>query len=1000
MRTGDKKFNRLPLFVAVLGCLYSASAFSQEQAQPAQEEDQEEVAAQPSQRSTDLERVTVTGSLLRRVEFDSVSPVQVITADTSVAVGMVDTAEFLQKSSVAAGSTQISHQFSGFVVEGGTGVQTVNLRGLGASRTAVLLNGNRPGPAGVRGQVLAFDLNVIPQSIVQRIEIVKDGSSSIYGSDALAGAVNIITRKNIDGPEFTVSGRVPFLGGGEVFNVSGATGWNFDNGNVMLAAEYYIHKPLLAGDRDFLRCGEDLYWNQAGQRIDREDRSIYAGTPYEGCTTVGIHNAVDDGITGLRYVRSWDGTTVGLLPGYRPNIVGSYTASNPQLGQAYHYQELTTPLWDDVQVIDRQERLNLFGSANFSLGNVNWDTEFLFNRRTTDTHRLRQFFPWVGGTTAQLASYRYDDGSDFQAPVPSGIARPLMPFHSDQSVEVDYGYLITGFNGLFGFTDTWAWSADLSYSRSKGTYSNLAILKSLSGDADPALRPWTGGRSPTFDYFQPCALNGDCIDDLVAAVGRWQTGNTTYDQMMFKGVVTGELFTLPAGPVGAAFGVEYRDFSIDDVPSEAEQSGDFWGQSSAVQTKGDDKVKEFVAEIEVPLLKGVPAFEALNLNVSGRWFDYDSVGDSDYVWRAGLSWQIIPQLRVRATKGTSYRAPGLYELYLGNLSGFASQSSVDPCLRWEESSNDFLRANCAAAGIPGDYNATGGSGASAEVFQGGGAGFLRPETSNAKTAGIIWTPNFAPISLAVDYFEYEVRDQISSLGAGTILQGCYLAESYPNQFCDMFIRNPNNHPTAPNKIEEVYATYVNINKQKIRGYDLLARYDGDYSFGKLTIEAQATYVKEDFSQTFSTAAASGFTTSDRLGTIGRPQLVGNITTMLTRNDFTYTWFMNFVDSTQPLNLSETFTAYQTAAPNCGTAAQCGWPNAIRDIKADSRLYHTASIRYSQPKWSLLVGVQNLFDAKPPSISNIGQTRYGNIPAFATQYDWYGRSLFARYNYKF
>lgn len=973
-----RSFKKLPLCVAMLGCLYGASAMAQTaptQTPPAEEETKE------------LDKVTVTGSLLRRLEYDTTSPVQVITADTSVAVGQVSTAEFLQKSSVAAGSTQISHQFSGFVIEGGTGVQTVNLRGLGASRTAVLLNGSRPGPAGVRGQVLAFDLNVIPQSIVQRIEIVKDGSSSIYGSDALAGAVNIITRTNIDRPEFSISGRLPFEGGGESYTLSGATGFNFGNGNVMLAAEYYLHEPLKMGDRDFLRCSEDLFWDAAGNRIDREDRSINRGTDLEGCVNNGIINAVDDAILGPRYVPTWDGTTIGLIPGYRPNLTGTYSATNPQPGQAFHHQVLANSLWNDVQVIDRQERMNLFATSDFRFGDINWTNQVLLNRRNTNTHRLRQFFPLIGGTTSPLASYRYTDGSTFAAPVPGGIARPIMPFNSDQDIQVDYFYGKTGLDGLLGFTDTWAWNASLSHSRSKGTYTTLAILKSLSGDADPALRPWTGGRSPSFNYFQPCALSGDCIDQLQAAVGRWVTGNTVYEQSVFNAVATGELFNMPAGPVGAAFGVEYRRFSIDDQPSNEERTGDLWGQSSAVNTKGDDNVKELFTEMEFPILKGLPFFESLTANISARWFDYESIGDSDHVWKMGLGWQVTPSVRFRATKGTSFRAPGLYELYLGNLSGFQGQTAIDPCIRWNESNNQFLRANCAAAGIPGDYAALGGSGSSAQVFTGGGAGRLKPERSQAFTIGTVLTPTWAPISVALDYFSYDVRDQISVLGAGTILSGCYGAEAYPNNFCNFFIRNAPNHPTAPNKIEEVYATYININKQKVRGYDLLTRFDKDLSFGKLEVEGQFTYMIEDFEQAFSTSAASGFVTSNRNGVIGRPKLVGNLRAGLKRGDWNYTWFGDYFDSTQPLTLQPTTTYF-------------GWQNAVRDIKAEGRLYHTVSVRYEQPKWNLLVGIRNLLDESPDTVSSGVATRYGNIPAFATQYDMYGRSLFTRFNYKF
>lgn len=975
MRNRKSSFDikRLPLALAVIGCLYGAAALAQE--------NDEDTSEAPREEAAQLERVTVTGSLLRRMEYESTSPVQVITADTSVSVGQIDTAEFLQKSSVAAGSTQINHQFAGFVVEGGTGVQTVSLRGLGAERTAVLLNGHRPGPAGTRGQVLAFDLNVIPQSIIQRIEIVKDGSSSIYGSDAVAGAVNIITRKNFDGPEFSFGGRAPFKRGGESYTASVANGWNFDNGNAILAAEVFQHRPLRYADRDFLNCSADLIYDSAGNRIDRQDRSVMAGTQYEGCNNLLV-NAVDDAITGERYIPSPDGVTIGMIPGYRPNVNTNYLNS-PMAG---HEQVLSPNNWGEAQVIDRQKRMNVYGELNFSFDNVDWRTELLYNNRSTNTHRFRQFFPLIGGVTSPLASYQYTDGSDFAAPVPGGIARPIMPFYSDQEVEIDYFFVNTGFQGLFNSTDTWSWSADFSYSRSDGDYNALSIIKSLTGDADPSLRPWTGGNSPTFDYFQPCALNGDCTDELVSHIGRWHKGNTVYDQFVVNGIVTGDAFDLPAGPVGVALGVEYREFSIDDQPSDMERNGELWGQSSAVQTKGTDNVKEIFGEVEVPLLRGVPAFESLSMNLSARAFDYKTVDDTDFVWKAGLNWQLNSQLRLRATRGTSYRAPGLYEQYLGNLSGFSAQTAIDPCIRWNESTNDFLRANCAAAGIPDDYNATGGSASSAEVFTRGAGGLLDPETSKAFTAGVIWTPEFAPISIALDYFDYEVNGQITRLTAGAIVQGCYSNPVYPNSFCDLFVRNSPDHPTAPNKIEEVYATYVNINQQKVRGYDLLMRYSDDFAFGSLEVEGTFTKTLEQVELLFDDPASGGLSRYDNTGYIGYPSLVGNLRTALRRNDFTYTWSMDYVDATSNTDLTEDVT-YQGIA-------------AIRDIVAESRLYHTFSIRYQQPKWSLLMGVSNVFDAKPPYVSTGAATRYGNIPAFATQYDMYGRSLFFRYNQTF
>lgn len=948
------RLRKLPLYVALATCMYGSVAMAQEA--PAQDQ----AADTKKEEVKTLEKITVTGSLLKRLEYDTTSPVQVITADTSVAVGQIDTAEFLQKSSVAAGTTQISQQFAGFVIEGGTGVQTVSLRGLGSNRTAVLLNGQRPGPAGTRGQVLAFDLNVIPQSILQRAEIVKDGSSSIYGSDAIAGAVNLITRKNITSPEFSISGRAPFKSGGESITASAATGWNFSKGNIVLAGEYYSSQPLLMGQRDFLKCSEDLAYDSAGNRIDREDRSVTAGTPLEGCNNLYINTVIDYFSPTYRLVPTRDGSTIGGLPGYRPRPRPTPSYANG--GKAYYEDQLNLEAWNDVQLVDKQERFSVYASSDFSFGDVDWSNEFIFNRRTTDTHRLRQFFPVV------------------EAPVPSGYGQVIMPFNSDQNVAINYWYLNSSLSGLFNSTDSWSWAVHASHTRSDGEYSVLSIDRSKTGDLTLA-----DSGTASVDYFKPCIMNGQCIDELEAAIGAWHTGNTVYTQTVVNALATGELFDMPAGPVGAAFGAEYRHFAMNDQPSDLESTGKLWGQSSAVDTVGSDNVKEIFTEIEVPLLKGKPAFEALTFNMSARMFDYASVGDSDYVWKTGLSWQINPTLRLRATKGTSYRAPGLYELYLGNLTGFQGQLAIDPCINWGESQNDFIRANCAAIGIPDDYAAAGSS--SATVFTSGGAGQLKPEKSQAFTAGIIFTPSWAPFSVALDYYEITVRDQITSLGAGTILGGCYAAPTFPNNFCNLFKRNPGTGG-EPFKITDVFAQYINVNSQRVRGYDLLARMDKDLSFGKLEIEGQFTYTVEDLSLLFDDPESGGLTRSNNVGYVGNPKLVGNTRVGLKRGDLTYTWGMDYTHSTRNLDISETFT-YN------------GFQNAVRDITAESRLYHNVSVRWEQPKYSVLIGVRNLLDKDPPLISSsAGVTRYGNTPAFATQYDLYGRSLFARFNYKF
>ncbi|MFZ6695399.1 TonB-dependent receptor plug domain-containing protein [Stenotrophomonas acidaminiphila] len=945
---------RLPLTLAVLACLQAAPVLAQDAS-----ETQKEAASEPAKKpgTTDLDRMTVTGSLIRRADYETTSPVFTIETERNTAQGQVNVGEFLQKSAIGAAETQITHQFGGFVVDGGTGVQTFSLRGLGANRTLVLLDGQRPGPAGTRGAVGAFDLNVIPTAVLQRAEIVKDGSSSIYGSDAVAGVVNLITKKNFERPELTVTSRIPQHGGGEVFSASIANGWNFDKGSIVAAVEWYRHNELTRGDRDFFSCAEDLVKDADGNRIDRTDASIYG--PRKFCNNLQ-HNYIAEYGTSKLWVPSADGSTNGPFAGYVPRQDKTYANGSTQ---AYTQIPTNFSRYGEAHIINRQERKSAYVASDFGFDSFNWKTQFLYNRRDTENFSWRQFFPYL--------------------PAPGtarGIAQPVMPFKSITQVQVDYYYLANKLDGLFAGSDTWGWEVNANYSRSSGTYRNLGIDTRLTGD----LGEENSGDTPAANFFDPGYLSGAKVDELVNILGIWHTGKTTFDQATVNAIFSGELFNMPAGAVGMAAGVEYRYYKINDQPSQESRNGFIWGSSSADVTKGDDKVKEAFVEFEVPLLKGITGIESLTANASGRIFKYDSVDGSDNVWKLGLNWQINPALRIRGTVGTSYRAPGLYELYLGNQTGFLGQTAIDPCIRWGESSNDQLRANCGSIGIPQDYA---GNGSSATIYTSGGAGQLKPETSTAKSVGLVFTPTFANLSVALDYFDYEVKDQIASLGAGDIVSGCYGAASFPNKFCELMSRNPANDPDTPFMITEVRAQYININKQRTRGWDLTANWEHEFGFGKLSLDTQVTYTLEDVMQLFDSAEASGLSDSNQLGYIGRPELVANMGLSLKRGDWTYNWLTQYIGETENKDLKREFT-------------YLGRPNSYRDITADARFYHTASMSYDQPDWQILVGIANVFDTKPALVSTGAATRYGNVPAFATQYDYYGRTPFVRLKYKF
>ena len=216
--------------------------------------------------------IVVTGSRLRKSEFTSPDPIQIINPELGLQEGKIETIDLINSSPIAAGSVQITSAIStNFVTNGGEGAQTVSLRGLGAERTLVLLNGRRAGPAGVRGGVTSFDLNTLPSSIVKSIEILKTGASSIYGSDAIAGVVNVLTKQETDGIEVGGFVSIPTHGGGETYNLNATYGKDFGRGHFLVSVDYFRRQDVERRDRKFLGCQEEFLTFESGGRADIRD---------------------------------------------------------------------------------------------------------------------------------------------------------------------------------------------------------------------------------------------------------------------------------------------------------------------------------------------------------------------------------------------------------------------------------------------------------------------------------------------------------------------------------------------------------------------------------------------------------------------------------------------------------------------------------------------------------------------------------------------------------
>jgi iron complex outermembrane receptor protein len=256
--------------------------------------------------------------------------------------------------------------------------------------------------------------------------------------------------------------------------------------------------------------------------------------------------------------------------------------------------------------------------------------------------------------------------------------------------------------------------------------------------------------------------------------------------------------------------------------------------------------------------------------------------------------------------------------------------------------------------------------------------------------GLVWTPAFGNFNMALDYFDYKIRGEIDTLSANDIVSGCYNAAVYPNDFCNLFTRNPPNATTNPNQITNVYATFININKERERGYDLQFNWGNDFSFGKLSADAEVTYTLSDVTQLFSTAAASGFTNSNRVKFPGNPEVVGLAHVSWNRGDWTVTWQGEYTGATASYDADN-------PQPYFGATGYI-----VKDLPAQLR--HSLSVGYDTGKWGVTGGVRNLFNAKPPQVSQAAGVDasglVGNTIIDASQYDWFGRTYFVRAKYSF
>ena len=770
-------FKRNPLAAAV-GMLLCAGFASSAQAQ--------ETTAADDQAKT-LDTVQVTGSHIKRLQISGVGPVTVVDAEAIERSGATSVETLLQRLPASAGFA--GSQTNAYWAENGYGTTQVNLRGLGINRTLVLLNGRRVVNGGT-GANSSVDLNIIPVALIERIEVLKDGASAIYGADAVAGVVNIITKKGYDGAEASVRYGQTFEGDGEESSFDLAWGTTSDRGSLMAGLSYSEGGTVNMASRAPCGLGE----------VDGRLECVGSSTTIGGRALLA------------------DGSRVNF--NQDPNGDGDFY--EPYSAALHNYNG--NPTLNAVNPIKRLS-FSLFGDTSLS-EDVSLFTELMFTNRQSDQL----------ATPGGLGVYRPINIAADHPTNPTGQDLLLQRRRLEEAgprefyQETNTFRAVIGLEGKFGIG--WDWSAAINWGRNTGVdgSTKVANLDRVDQTLNTALCSNAPGAAiPCADYLGYGDITQDVLDYILYTT-RDNGGN---DQKSFTANVSGQLFELPAGWVGFASGVEVRKESGWRDPDPLTVLGSA-NTNQQDPIAGEYTAKEVFAEFAVPLLQNSVIAESLTLNAAVRYSDYDLFGE-DINYKVGLDWQIVPSLKVRANYATAFRIPNIPELFGGIAEG--NLTTTDPCSGWSALPSDsIVRQNCQAYGVPVGYVQPGNT----ILTTAGGNPDLEPEDANSFTVGAVWTPRFLEgLTVTVDYFDIKIENAIQRIDGSTKLAICYNTPGLAHPFCDAsnFTRN-----SVTGEVDFLSSQPVNAANERVTGIDLGGLYEFDIANFKSTASLDVSYL--------------------------------------------------------------------------------------------------------------------------------------------------------------
>ena len=1050
------------LYAGLLPLAAAPAAFAADQAASS-------TAAATDTSTAQLGKIEVTGTRIKRTDVETAQPISIVTQSQIKASGLTSIGDVLQQ--ISSFGVSQNQQFN----NAGNGTSQLSLRNLAANRLLVLLNGQRV-DSNVDGSV---DVNNIPSAIIDHVEILQDGASAIYGSDAISGVVNIITIKNYNGAEANT-----FIGmfdgkndgggwDGKVQSYDFTIGDSNDKSSVVMNVQYVNQSPVYAGNRSISKEPTIGGGPSSGS-------SGAAGGRFE---VIGHGNQTGGALnnSGCSFSST---TTTGPGPHHAGNLTFcNLTAKNPgntATGQTIASLRAFTsadkfnfaPL---NYLVTPNERTSVYTQAHYDLAdNLTFNTMAIYNNRvsqqqlapsplffgaggtnfvngqTISVSKLNPYNPFGTGLVANSQTHTTTNSATGIKTKPPACylanscdelaflgRRPLELGERVSNQEVSSFTFRGGFKGYFNLLgNEWDWDAGYNYGKN---YESRVLTGFLN---DERLQTALGSANPDGTNTAPCTSNGQFVAGCVpfnifggynqatgagsitpamAAFVLYENHDVDAEQMRdYTANISGDLFDLPAGPLGLALGAESLEHNAFFHPDELAVIGNSSGNQTLPSNGREDTKAEYI-EFNIPLVADAPFMKDVSLDVAERWSQFKWVGGNagdpgtgvqhsadNASGRAALRWQATDSLLLRGSWSQGFRIPSVSEFFLGDSDNFPGIS--DPCAGTHKPGRSTL---CNPGNViqPNSQIRT---------TAGGNAG-LQPERSISRTGGFVYNPAWAPgFDLSMDYYKIELLQAVSTIGGQTILTGCYSGNLL---YCQLITRGagPKGNFGSAGAVTDVLNTNVNIGAVKVEGVDMSAHYKFpstsvgdfkaglDWSFTKQYVVTQPFGNGDLSSQELSGTTTFVGTTGNNTTNGGTPKQRGTLSLAWNSGDWSATWAMEYIghmiEDCNTLFAAAPAVAARLIAERCTGQPTAAAPGSfpfdgsatIATNHVGATTYHDVGVTYHADgiNTDFSFGIRNLFDKQPP----IAMSAFANsfVPAF---YRAPGRFFYGRIGVKF